>query len=214
MQAEQKISEIEVDKEIASLFEPLLGDTEYLIWTGQPKQGYVFRKSDIVYIPLFLFILFFSIRVVFNVIFGGFFDFNDDFIVKVSLFFFILMSYSISMFYYRFIGDSKRRKSTFYALSNYRIFIRQDYPRRLPIIIKYADLKRVSLVINNQNYGTILVDYVGKFSRFLAKSTVRDAEAAMMESDVVEDVPKLQDIENAQKVYDIIKTYKNQISQN
>lgn len=205
MQAEQKISEIEVDKEIASLFEPLLGDTEHLIWTGQPKQGFVLRLSDLLFFPLMIFIFIFAAFLLYISV-----STRDGMAITAISFLFL----SISILYSRLVGDIKRRKQTYYVLSNHRIFIRQDYPKELPIIIRYEDLQRLDLVQQDSGYGKILLDYVGKGSRFLANRYEQDAAYQAMGAKRLEETPAFKDIENAQKVYDIIKTYKNQISQN
>ncbi|PIE47770.1 MAG: hypothetical protein CSA42_01940 [Gammaproteobacteria bacterium] len=49
-------SEYKIDAKIAEWFKPLLSNNEYFIWTGQPRQRFVFRASDIIYFPLFIFI--------------------------------------------------------------------------------------------------------------------------------------------------------------
>ena len=92
---------------------------EKLLWSGQPKQGLVFRPIDALLIPFFLFWTSGPVAIVFSVDLTQQENIPSLFLV-VPFAFVLIGSY---MLFGRFIVDAMRRKNTFYGLTDKRAII-------------------------------------------------------------------------------------------
>jgi hypothetical protein len=138
-----------MDYNLSSELKEHLGSGEKLIWTGRPKQGVIFRISDIYLIPFSLLWL------------GG----AAIATYKVILFVpFLIMGLIAAVG--RFFIDSYLRSNTHYALTNERIIIKSGI---FDIGIKSINLKTIPEMEVKEKYdrsGTIIIG--PKDSRYAA----------------------------------------------
>jgi len=153
----------------------VLDPGERLLWSGRPQQGLLLRSSDWLYIPLSLLWCGFAVAwEALQVLTGG------------SLFFVLWgIPFVLAGLYLvvgRFFADARRRKKTYYAVTERRILIVPGPARRR---VKSIDLKSVSE------------------SRLIAR---RDGRGTIELWDVDEyPLPPLELIPDAQKVHEIIR---------
>ncbi len=106
-----------LNADITSQFRFDLDPAERILWSGQPRQGWMLRPQDIFMIP-------------FSLLWGGFaiFWFVSVLFIGENIFFalfgvpFVLVG--LYMIFGRFLFDIWARKNTYYALTNQRILIR------------------------------------------------------------------------------------------
>jgi hypothetical protein len=99
-------------------FADYLESNERLLWTGQPKQGLVFRKTDLFFIPFSIFwcgfALFWTATAYWMTDGGWFALFGIPFVIIGLL-----------MVFGRFAIDNRSRRNTFYGITNKRILIKK-----------------------------------------------------------------------------------------
>lgn len=129
---------------------------ERLLWTGIPKQGVTFSSSDKFLIP-------------FSLVWGGFAIFwETTSIVMGAPFFFSLFGVpfvliGLYLIVGRFFADARRRKYTFYGLTNTRILIKSGAKTKT---IKSLNIKALSDITLNENAdgsGTIYLSGEGNY---------------------------------------------------
>lgn len=181
------------DPEIEQELRPHLDGDEKLLWTGRPKQGIVFRSSDIFLIPFTLFwggFAFFWEGAVLTK--GAPLDFN-----LVGILFVVI---GIYMIIGRFFVDATRRKNTIYGITSQRVMIRSGIFSKTVESHPVRQLFDMSLTEKGDGSGTILLGPV-------------DLRASMMEGTAwpgVRQTPKLELIPQARSVYSLItKLQKN-----
>lgn len=119
---------------------------EQLIWTGKPKSGIIFRPIDIVLIP-------------FSLIWSGFAVFWFIVVARFSVFGalfalpFILVG--LILVFGRFLFDSKRRKNTFYGLTNKRLILKTGIFSSKIRSIDFASMTNLEMVEKADGSGTI-----------------------------------------------------------
>lgn len=132
----------------------LSGD-EKLIWNGQPKQGIIFRSSDIFFIP-------------FSIMWGSFAIFWETLVLSswiknpnpetiiFPLFGIPFVIVGLYLLFGRFIVDNKQRERTFYGLTNQRIIIISGLFRRTVDSLNLKSLPGLSLKEKTDKSGTII----------------------------------------------------------
>jgi len=102
-----------------------LSENEQLIWAGQPKQGIVFRSSDIFMIPFSImwggFAIFWEITALLTTSKAKDAPFFFDIIFPLFGLPFVIIG--LYLIFGRFIVDAKRREKTYYGLTDKRIII-------------------------------------------------------------------------------------------
>ena len=154
-----------------SILNAELGDSEQLLWAGQPKQGVTFRASDIIMVPFSLMWGGGAMLIAISALSAVHFVVNDtDAFVGleggasvvilasvVSAFvvvaFFVLVGLYMSVG--RFIVDSKRRARTFYGLSDQRVIVVSGLFIRTVKSMNLRTLSDVSLSEKADRTGTI-----------------------------------------------------------
>ena len=137
-----------------------LDPDEQLLWAGQPRQGFHFRMSDAVEIPVaVLWII-------------GVLMWTGLVIIKASekegkpgplagLFFTgIFVAAGLHLIYKRFIGDSKRRARTFYGVTNHRILIVSAQKKSVTTCISLKTLRDFTLTEHRRGWGSICFGHV------------------------------------------------------
>jgi hypothetical protein len=135
-----------------------LGKDETLIWSGQPKQGILFRSSDVFFIPFSLmwggFAVFWEYMAIF-----GISQSTNKVPTPIGIIFplwgvpFVIIG--LYLIFGRFIVDAKRRVSTYYALTDQRIVILSGGFNRKVKSMNLRTLTDVSLDEKANGSGTI-----------------------------------------------------------
>ena len=132
-----------------------LDSGERLLWAGAPKQGTIFRSSDILMVP-------------FSLLWGGFAIFWETMALQIPtnkagaigivfpLFGIPFVLIGLYMIFGRFIYDSKKRSKTFYGLTNQRAIIVSGLLGKNVKSLNLRTLSDVSLSENANGYGTIV----------------------------------------------------------
>ena len=126
-----------------------LGDGERLLWSGTPRQGILWRNSDIAMVP-------------FSLLWGGFAIFWETMVLKKAPLFFALfglpfVGVGLQMMVGRFFYDAWRRRHTFYGLTNQRAIIATRTPARTLRSYSVASLTNVVLQESAKDAGSILL---------------------------------------------------------
>lgn len=125
-----------------------LGSGERLLWSGAPRQGYVFQSTDVLAIPL-------------SLLWAGFAIFWETTALRNTPIFFALwgIPFVVVGAYItvgRFFYDSLRRRSTFYGVTTVRVIIASRWPTRSVKSFNLATLTDLLLDDHGNGTGTIL----------------------------------------------------------
>jgi Bacterial PH domain len=164
---------------------------EELLWSGQPKQGVIFRNSDMLAIP-------------FSLMWGGFAIFWESSVLTTNApwFFklwgipFVLVG--LYMIFGRFFFDAKQRSKSFYAVTSQRIIIVNGVFNRAVKSMNLKTLADTSFFETKNNEGTIIFGTASPFSAMLSGFSGWPGAAAQM-------APQFDSIQNAKQVYEIIQ---------
>jgi hypothetical protein len=148
----------EMWQESESVIKYELGSDETLLWAAQPKQGIVFRSSDIFLIPFSLlwggFAIFWEIMAL-SVFFGAEERPPAGFAIIFPLWGIPFVIVGLYMMFGRFLVDSKRRAKTFYGLTNQRIIVVSGLMSRKVKSMNLRTLSDISLTEKSDGTGTI-----------------------------------------------------------
>jgi len=139
-----------MDQESFQKLKPELDGSERLIWAGRPKQGLLFRSSDLFLIPFTLlwcgFAIFWEYSVVgeprapiFFPVFGG-----------------VFVLIGLNMVVGRFFVDALARRKIVYGVSNTRVLIVGGILARTSRSISLKTLGELSLAEHGDGTGTIV----------------------------------------------------------
>jgi hypothetical protein len=166
-----------------------LESRENLLWSGRPKQGIIFRGADVFMIPFSLlwcgFAIFWEVSVAnsggspFFLLFGGFFVF-------IGLYF----------VFGRFLWDSAQRKKTFYGITNERVIILSGLFQKQVKSINLKTLSDISVSEKSNGQGTISLG---------PTSFMESMYGGMAWPGVPQGAPKLESVEEAKRVYNILR---------
>lgn len=126
-----------------------LTNKETLLWIGKPKQGFILRQSDIVFIPFAIFCFLFLAYFIYKLLEG-----DMLFIILFSpsiIFLFILLGA-------RFIMDGKRRAKTLYGLTENRVIIISGIFSKRVKSININKLEALELYEKDDKSGTVFLD--------------------------------------------------------
>ena len=146
------------------LWQAILQEDETLIWSGDPQQGFIFRRSEILFTPLALLLTvmasiweFIAASQLISVL-----QYNDlplwipvvlVFMVCTALPFVLL---GLFLLVGRFFYDRRRRACTHYALTNRRVIILSGlFKKQQTRSIILNDIKNLSLNQHNNHTGSI-----------------------------------------------------------
>jgi hypothetical protein len=126
---------------------------ESLLWSGAPRQGLVFRGSDIVMIPL-------------SIIWGGFFVVWGVLATRTGapgiiwLWAAPFAVIGLFLIFGRFILDATLRSRTYYGLTDRRAIIVSGVLYRHVTSLKLSTLSEVSVMERRNGFGTIFFGHV------------------------------------------------------
>lgn len=168
-----------------------LEEDENLLWTGQPKQGIVFRTSDIFMIPFSIIWFAFACSWMVGAFhFGGiFFIFGIPFVI-IGLIFVLG----------RFLIDKTQRSKTSYGITENRVLIKSGIFSNSIKSINLKTLSDIELTEKSDGTGTI---FVGPKNPYNFWGGGMDWWPGMKSS------PQLELIPNARKVYQKIIEIQN-----
>ena len=166
---------------------------ESLIWAGRPRQGIVFRSSDVLLIPFSLF-------------WGGFAIYWEAGVLSSDspLFFrlwgipFVLVGFYLVAG--RFFFESYQRGKTFYGLTSDRVIIVSGMSTRIVKSLNLRTLTDISVTERSDRSGTITFGQTGAIHSLLGNSSWPGAGQG---------VPCFDLIPNAKEVYEKIRSARN-----
>jgi hypothetical protein len=132
---------------------------EWLLWSGQPSQGFLLRAADAYLIPFSLlwagFAVFWEVRV---------FSTDLSFIFMLWGVPFILVGLYITVG--RFFIDARQRSKTYYGVTNERLIIVSGLLSRKVESLNLRALKDISLNEKSNGGGTITFGAINPMSRW------------------------------------------------
>lgn len=188
------------DPELA--LEPELGAGERLIWSGQPRRGICLRASDVVFIPASLLGLVFAF--VFSAIVVGLINKGGGGGVTIlfALFALPIVVTAIYLAFGRFVADAVSRAHTFYGVTNERIIIVSGMLIRKTVSLDLRLLSEISVTDKSNGSGTITFGRSNPFSQFFGQASWPGIRRYA--------VPAFDLIDNAKKVYEVIRQAQQQ----
>ena len=165
---------------------------ESLLWSGEPKQGLLFRPSEIYIIPSSLLVTGFA--VLWNVA-----VWNSDAPSYFRLFGVLPIVYAIYWLIVRFFVDAWQRSKTFYGVTNERVIMISGIFSRTVKSINLATITDISLSERPNASGTITFGPEDDVSDWRSKLPFETR------NNRVPTYPTLDSIPNAKRVYDIIR---------
>lgn len=177
-----------------------LDSGERLLWAGVPRQGIVFRGSDLFMIP-------------FSLLWGGFAIFWE--IVALSLpkedagvvayvfplFGLPFVIVGLYMIFGRFFYDSNKRAKIFYGLTDKRVIIVSGLFSKRVRSLNLSTLSDVSLTEKSDFSGTITFGQESQAANIFGGSSFPGMGG--------NNVPKFEFIENAKEVYNQLRAQQN-----
>lgn len=163
-----------------------MDNDETLLWTGKPKQGIVFRSSDIFMIP-------------FSLLWGGFAIFwettviltDAPFIMRLWGIPFVLVG--LFMIFGRFFYDSASRKRTIYGITENRVIIKSGIFKKSIKSLNIKTLSDITLKEESNRSGSIIFGPENGFNGIF-RGTGRLGSNGKM-------TPSFEMIKNVRKVY-------------
>jgi hypothetical protein len=136
-----------------TLFQNEMLKDEKILWTGQPKKGFVFSGEDIFWILVGLFFI------------GAvsFMGYNTDLFFIIFLIIFTLPFVLIGLYlvFGIIIYKNYQKKRTYYAVTNQRIIILINSSNKIVESILINQIPVLKKTVKNDGSGTIQFDYTG-----------------------------------------------------
>lgn len=177
------MNDIEIKHELKNVLSP----HEEILWTGRPPQRILFRRTDFFLIP-------------FSIFWFGFAIFWETTVAMTNApFFFKLwgIPFLVAGLYLtvgRFFLDARKRKNTFYVITQDSIFIRSGIFSPDIVTISINTLSLMTCTFKPDGSGTIV----------LGPENFRNTGMQGIDWPGVKQTPRLEMIPNVKKVYDII----------
>jgi hypothetical protein len=169
---------------------------ERLLWAGMPKQGTIFRGSDVFMIP-------------FSLLWGGFAIFWETMALQIPseepgaigfvfpLFGIPFVLIGLYMIIGRFFYDAKKRAKTFYGLTDQRALIVSDLFSKSVKSLNLKTMSDVSLSEKPNGHGTIVFGQENQMMSMFMGGGFPGMVGSM--------TPKFELIENAKQVYNQLR---------
>ena len=127
---------------------PFLNPNETLLWSGQPKSGIIFRKTDLFFIPFSL--LWCGFAIVWTVTAAS----ASPLFALFGIPFVII---GLIMVFGRFIADRKLRMQTYYGITNDRILLKSGLFKQTFKSISISSIDHLQFSLRDDGFGTILL---------------------------------------------------------
>jgi hypothetical protein len=177
------------------VIESQLSPNERLLWSGQPRQGFLLRAADAYLIP-------------FSLLWGGFAIFwESSVILGGAPFFFMIWGIpfvlvGLHMIIGRFFVDAKQRRKTYYGVTNERVIIVSGLFSRKVKSLNLRTLTDVSLDEKSDRSGTITFGAASPLSWWSGGTSFPGWGPQA--------TPSFELIPEAKKVYEIIRNAQRQ----
>lgn len=132
-----------------SIFQELLNPAEKVLWTGKPRQGFVFWRSDIFFIPFSIVWAVVAYLLEFKTV-------ASDLPFQDKIWSILSLSVAAYIVLLRFFVDLVYRYLTFYALTNQRVLIHTGLFKTTLTSLPLADLKEINLDLSKDGRGNIV----------------------------------------------------------
>jgi hypothetical protein len=172
-----------------------ISSSEQLLWFGRPRQGLIFRSSDIWGIPLTLLYLCFLAALSHHLWSTASEEFIDLYIIVLAGVFIIFGLYLVIG---RFFVDLLQRKKISYGITNERIVIVSGVFSQETNFVNLEGLAEIDIVEDSNGFGTII----------FGRDKMDDSyNKWLWEEDRIPVIraPKFRDIPNAKNVHEIIR---------
>jgi hypothetical protein len=182
-------------KDYSDEFNQHLFRNERIIWSGQPKQGFILRKHDIYLIPASCLGLLIYVFLILSMI-------NEMFMIneKLPLLFVIAMFFVGLGFLHSIIGrffiETYQRKYTFYAISTERIIILKNKPRASTKSLFLKKISEININTMKDGIGTITFGPVYTAAYLLSSFPWIEPQKEIS--------PSFELIKDAKKVFDLL----------
>jgi hypothetical protein len=131
------------------IFQTFLNPAEKIIWSGKPRQGLLFRRSDIFFVP-------FSIIWTVLAVWWELGNVLSDLPFQEKLWGIVMLSVAAYILLLRFLVDLAFRYLTFYALTNQRVLIHTGLLKTTLISLPLADIQEINLDLRKNGRGDIV----------------------------------------------------------
>ena len=174
------------------IFKPLLKSEEKLLWTGQPKQGFIIRDRDMILIPISIIVIGFAGFINWMVIFyeGS---------IQLKLIAFVLGIFAINFLIIRFIRDSFKRKHIHFAITNQRVIKKFGVFKKEIRTLPLANLGIIELIEDKKGVGYISFGNNNSLFTWLF-GNFRSSEDSVAGFELISD---------AKRVFDLLKVLQN-----
>lgn len=184
---------------------------ENILWTGKSDDNKIFTIKDILWIPLTCTFLFGALVVELSGIIMLFDpegslqkDSSRGLGLVLSLLGIILIMFMYYLTIGRFVVKKSYKKYTNYVVTNKRVIVLSNYCKRKKIIEEYIDkITDVHILVNGSGNGTLKFGEINSPNKMLASSSL--LEHLMFP---IEEIPIFYDIDDAEKVYELVNNLK------
>lgn len=186
------------DYEVERRISRELDGGERLLWSGRPRQGLAFRRSDIFLVPVTL-------------MWGGFAIFWEFMVIKMAGPWFMMawgvpfVLVGLYMIAGRFFWDASARARTYYGVSDKRVILISGVTRSQVRSINLRTLGDISLTERPDGSGDITLGAVPPFAAWNAGTGWPFGNTQMF-------VPTLELVPNARDVYETLRRAQVQIA--
>lgn len=180
---------------------------EKVIWSGQPLKRKMFRKSDLIVIPIFILwlmaLILFEYMAVDNLIY---YQWKGNILTVIPFMFFIL-PFMVLGFYIaigRFIFKTLNKKNIIYAVTNSRIIAIRNSSKIKVKSRVISQIDSTKIVANHKGIGTLTFGKHKSFAKLLCAIELEFPWIYKYTDNIV-----FHDIKNVKSVYDIISGLKH-----
>ncbi len=174
----------------STIFREELVAGERILWSGQPKQGFMLRPSDAFMIPYSL------LWVVFAIVMGSIIVVEGAPMIFTTIGVLFILA-GLYMMIGRFFIDAKQRERTYYALTNERVVIISGVFVRNVRTLNLKMLSDINISVKNDGRGTITFGPSHAIGLWFSGLTLPGAGKY--------NAPVFEMIENARQVYELLR---------
>ncbi|MDX9992221.1 MAG: hypothetical protein RBS68_09250 [Anaerolineales bacterium] len=174
-------------QETHPIFQTFLNPAERIIWSGKPRQGLLFRPSDIFFVP-------FSIVWTALAVWWELENVLSGLPFQEKLWGVVMLSVAAYILLLRFLVDLAFRYLTFYGLTNQRVLIHTGLFKTRLISLPLADLREIHLDLQKNGWGQIVFGP-------LAPNAWMQTGGGWIKMDKQASIPAFELLKDPQKIY-------------
>jgi len=131
------------------IFQQFLNPGEKIIWSGKPRQGFLFQRSDVFFIP-------FSILWTILAVWWELETVLSDIPFQDKIWSIVMLSAAAYILLLRFLVDAVSRDLTFYALTNQRVLIHTGLLKTTLTSLPLTGMNEINLDLDKNGRGNIV----------------------------------------------------------